>query len=91
MLQKDVCAPAFTAVLFTIVQAWTQPLSIDRGVDKQGVWHPSYVESKKKLCKSTYLQNRKRLTDLENKLMFTRGEGTVRDFGTARYTLLYLE
>ena len=42
-----------------------------------------------------YLQNRNRLTNLENKLMVTRekwwGEGTVRDFGIDMYTLLYLK
>ena len=30
---------------------------------------------KKRICKRTYLQNRNRLTDLENELMVTRGEG----------------
>ena len=51
MLQKDIRTPPFTAVLFTIVRTWKQPLAIDRGMDRQGVWHPSYVESKKKLSK----------------------------------------
>ena len=37
------------------------------------------------------LQNRKRLTDLENKLMVAGGKGIVRDFGKDMYTLLYLE
>ena len=41
------------------------------------------------------LQNRKRLTDLENKLMVARGEGRregiVREFGMDMYTLLYLK
>ena len=46
------------------------------------VWHPLYEESKKKLYKWTYLQNRKRLTDL--------GKGILRDFGMDMYTLLYL-
>ena len=40
-------------------------------------------------------QNRNRLTDLENKLMVTRGEGLgggiVREFGIDMYTLLYLK
>ena len=36
------------------------------------------------------LQNRKRLTDLENELMVASGEGRVRDFGKVMYTLLYL-
>ena len=33
------------------------------------------------------LQNRKKLTDLENE--FTVAGGTVKDFGKAMYTLLY--
>ena len=37
------------------------------------------------------LQNRKRLTDLENDLMVSGGEGEVRDFGKVMYTLLYLK
>ena len=42
-----------------------------------------------------YLQNRNRLTDLENELMVTRGgrwgERIVREFGIDMYTLLYLK
>ena len=45
--------------------------------------------------KWTYLQNRNRLTDLDNELMVTRGEGwgegIVREFGIDMYTLLYLK
>ena len=37
------------------------------------------------------LQNRKRLTDLENELMVAGGERTVKDFGKVMYTLLYLK
>ena len=41
------------------------------------------------------LQNRKRLTDLENKLMAAKeeewGRGIVREFGIDMYTLLYLK
>ena len=52
-----------------------------------------YVESKKKWYKWTYLQNRNRLTDLENKLVVTggKGGGKVREFGINMYTLLYLK
>ena len=46
--------------------------------------HPWYVESMKKLYKWTYLQNRKRLTDLENELMVVRGK-RVREFGMDMY------
>ena len=35
---------------------------------KANMWHHLYTESKIK-CKCTYLQNRKRLTDIENKVM----------------------
>ena len=42
-----------------------------------------------------YLQSRKRLTDLENEIMVTSGQGwgrgTVREFGMDVYTLLYLK
>ena len=38
-------------------------------------WYHLYVESKKKCDKWTYLQNRNRLTDAENKLTITQGEG----------------
>jgi len=45
------------------------------------VWYPLYMESKKKLYKWTYLQNRKGLTDLENKLMVVGGPGGAEDGG----------
>ena len=35
------------------------------------------------------LQNRKRLTDLENKLTVAGGKGIVGNFGKVMYTLLY--
>ena len=45
--------------------------------------------------KQMNLKNRKRLTDEENKLMVTRGEGgrewIVKEFGMNMYTLLYLK
>ena len=37
------------------------------------------------------LQNRKRLTDLENELMAAGGEGTGKDFGRVMHTLLNLK
>ena len=52
-----------------------------------------YVGSKKKLYKWTYLQNIKRLTDLENKVVAARGKdvaGSDREFGMDMYTLLYI-
>ena len=59
---------------------------------KNTVWHHLYVPSKKKW---TYLQNENRLTDLENQIMVTRGEGTgggiVREFEIDAYTPLYLK
>ena len=33
-----------------------------------------YIESKKKKCKGTYLQNRNRTTDIENKLTIPKGK-----------------
>ena len=52
-----------------------------------------YVESKK-WYKSTYLQDRNRVTDTENKLMVTKGEsvgGINWEIGTDIYTLLYIK
>ena len=44
------------------------------------IWYHLYVESlKKKRYKWTYLQNRNRFTDLENKLMVTKREGGGRN------------
>ena len=37
------------------------------------------------------LQNRRRLTDLEKVTYGCQGEGTVREFGTDMYTLLYFK
>ena len=52
------------------------------------------MESKKKMIQMN-LQNRNRLTDLENEFMVIRREGwregMVREFGMDMYTLLYLK
>ena len=49
----------------------------------------------KKMVQGTYLQNRNRVTDVENKIMVTRGErgggGINWEFGIDMYTLLYLK
>ena len=48
-----------------------------------------------KICLLTYLQNRNRLTDIENQLMVTKrdtgvtGRDINEEFGVSRYTLLY--
>ena len=56
------------------------------------ITHPLYVESKLKKMIQMNLQNKKRLTDLENELKLAEGgEGAVRDFGKVMYTLLYFE
>ena len=41
---------------------------------KTNVWYPLYVESKKQ-HKWTYLENRNRLTDIENKPTVTKMKG----------------
>ena len=54
----------------------------------------TYMWSLKKWYKWTYLQNRNRLTDIENKLMVTKGErwgGVNYKFRISRYTLLYIK
>ena len=56
------------------------------------VWYHSYVESQI-WHKRTYLQNRNRLTDMENRLVFAKGEGCERgmdcELGISRCKLLY--
>ena len=42
--------------------------------EKANKWYCLSVESKKKECKLIYLQNRKRFTDSENKLIVTKEE-----------------
>ena len=56
---------------------------------RKNIWHPLYVESKKKWYRGTHLQNRKRLTDLENEIMVAGREGIVREFEKVMNTLLY--
>ena len=53
------------------------------------IWHPLYVESKKKWYKWTYLQNRKRLTDLENRLTETGGRGIYRVWDQHGHTAVF--
>ena len=38
------------------------------------IWYHLYVEYKKMIQMNLYLQNRNRLTDIENKLIVTKGE-----------------
>ena len=69
-------------------------LSAVRKREKQISYH-SYVEYKK-VIEMNYLQNRNRLTDIENKLTTTKGErwwsrGINQDFGSNRFILLYIK
>ena len=54
-----------------------------------------YVESKKEYYKGTYLQNRKKHTDLENEHLVATGEGwregRIRELEMDMDTLLYLK
>ena len=50
---------------------WMDPEIITLSVKSYVEW---YVESKKKWYKWTYLQNRNKLTDIENKNTVTKGE-----------------
>ena len=43
--------------------------------ERQISYDIAYMWNLKKLYKWTYLKNRNRLTDIENKLMVTKGEG----------------
>ena len=57
------------------------------------IWHPLHVKSKKKWHKWTYLQNRNKLTDLENALMVTGGrmeeKGKLRSWNRHEYTAIF--
>ena len=63
--------------------------------ERQISYDIAYMWNQKNWYKWTYLQNRNRLTDLENELMVTRGEGSGGgvdwEFGIDMYTLLYLK
>ena len=63
--------------------------------ERQVTYDIAYMWNLKKLIQMNLLQNRNRLTDLENELMVTRGEGWEggidREFGIDMYTLLYLK
>ena len=76
---------------FAATQMALESVLLSEGSQKGEIWHPLYVESKKKLYKWTYLQDRKRLTDLEHELMVASGEGIVREFQTDMRTLQYLK
>ena len=59
-------------------------------------YHITYMKNLKKLYKWTHLQTRNRLTDLENKLMVTKGErgrmtGINEEIGINIYTLVYIK
>ena len=83
LIQKEACAPVFIEVLFRIARTWKCPkyLSTDEWIKKMHIYSVikkneisqrqisndiTYMESKKKY-KWTYLQNRNRLTDIEDK------------------------
>ena len=68
-------------------------LSEERTKKTDTIWYRLYVESKI-WHKWTYLKNRKRLRDIENRLV-PKGEGggrgIEREIGVGRYKLLHLE
>ena len=55
----------------------------------------AYLRNLKQMMQVNLFTKQNRFTDLENKLMATRGEGSgdgiVREFGIDMYTLLYLK
>ena len=59
------------------------------------IWYHPYAEYLKKWYKWTYLQNRNRLTEFENKLIVTKVErwrgGIHQAFGIHIYTLQYIK
>ena len=62
--------------------------------ERQISYDITYMWNLKKWYKWSYLQNRNGLTDIENKLMVTKGErggGINWEFGINIYTLLYIK
>ena len=62
--------------------------------ERQIPYDIAYMWNLKKWYKWTYLQNRNRATDVENKLLVTRGkrgEGINWEIGIDIYTLLYIK
>ena len=80
--------PMFTATLITIVKTQRQRKHSSALTMTTAEPYIPYVESRKTSYKWTYLQNKKRLTDLEN--LWLSG-GIVREFGMLMYALLYLK
>ena len=58
--------------------------------ERQTSYDIAYMWTLKKWYKWTYLQNRNRVTDVENKLM-VRGGGINWEIGIDIYTLLYIK
>ena len=63
--------------------------------ERQISYDITYMWNLKKRYKWTYIQNRNKLTDIDKKLMVTKGEmgggGINWEFGINRYTLLYIK
>ena len=76
LIQKDTWTSTFTAALFIIAKTWTQPKCLPR---KEWIkmWYRLFMESKK-WYKWTYVQNRKGLTDRENKHSYQGGKEVKR-------------
>ena len=59
--------------------------------EKDNIWYHSYVEPRKiEPRKWTYLQNRNRVTDAENKLMVIMGEGKEGQIGRLELTYTHI-
>ena len=59
--------------------------------ERQISYDITYLWNLKQWYKETYLQNRNRLTDIENKLMVTKGQRGGDKVQINRYTLLYIK
>ena len=87
--------------------AWSHPVQISHSprcwftfssresdTERQISWDITYMWNLEKGYKWTYLQNTSKVTDVENKLMATRGwggGGINWEIGTDIYTLLYIK
>ena len=84
------CTYTYSGILLSHKKEWNKAIcsNVDEPWYDHSKWsksnwerqisHDIYMGSLKRWYKWTYLQNRHRLTDLENKFMVTKGKGRVR-------------
>ena len=91
-MDKEEAVHVYSGILLSHKKEWNNAIcsNMDGPRDYHTKWSKSdrerqisyditYMWNLKKWYKWTYLQNRNRLTDIENKLMVTKGEGGGKD------------